>query len=93
MISILYFKSSWCNPCKALTPLLTEVVSSLQNIPLITVDIDEKPEMALQYNVMGVPTMIVVKDGAEAFRKSGLVTKQALTEILSQFADKQVLNG
>jgi len=94
MINLMYFKAAWCGPCKSLSPMLTEVVNGLGNLPMITIDIDERPEMALQYGVQSVPTLIVVKDGAEAFRQSGLVTRGRLMEVLRQFASaKQVLNG
>ena len=94
MINLIYFKAAWCGPCKTLSPMLTEVVDALGNLPMITVDIDQRPEMALQYGVKSVPTLIVVKDGVEAYRQTGLVTRGRLAEVLSQYAGaKQVLNG
>lgn len=71
------FSAEWCVNCK---PLKTILESNPLSIPLIEIDIDEHPELAQQYNVRGVPTMVLVQDGKEVSRKVGLLTASELTE-------------
>ena len=71
------FGASWCGPCKSLGVILE---NNPLPIPLVEIDIDEHPELAQQYNVRGVPTMVLVEDGQEVTRKVGLQTAVQLQE-------------
>ena len=71
------FGASWCVNCKPLGAILE---TNPLSIPLVEIDIDEHPELAQQYNVRGVPTMVLVEDGQEVTRKVGLQTAVQLQE-------------
>ena len=69
MKQILKFKAVWCGPCKSLTNLLEGVDLGM---PVTEIDIDQDFETAVQYNIRNVPTMVVIEDGKEVKRLSGL---------------------
>ena len=71
------FSAVWCGPCRSLGTILE---NNPLPIPLVEIDIDEHPELAQQYNVLGVPTMVLVEDGQEIARKVGLQTVVQLQE-------------
>ena len=71
------FSAEWCVNCKPLSKILEQNPLS---IPLIEIDIDEHPELAQQYNVRGVPTMVLIENGAEVLRKVGAQTASQLQE-------------
>lgn len=69
MDKVLKFQASWCGPCKALSmTLLNEDIG----VPVEEVDVDSNREMAIQYGVRGVPTMVYVRDDQEVARFTGV---------------------
>ncbi|MEO0066430.1 MAG: hypothetical protein RI983_1756 [Bacteroidota bacterium] len=80
------FFAEWCGPCKMMSPILKEVKDSLGDaITIIKVDVDKNPQAAAAYQVQGVPTLIVFKNGKPLWRQSGVVPKNSLINILEQF--------
>lgn len=71
------FSANWCQPCKQLSKVLETTELS---IPLVEIDIDEHPELAQQYGVRGVPTMVLLENGSEITRKTGMLTSVQLQE-------------
>ena len=69
MLEYLYFSAKWCTPCRVLAPTMLEVSKT---IPVKKIDIDENPQLASQWGVRGVPTVIGVKDGQEVRRIVGV---------------------
>lgn len=57
------FFATWCGPCKMLSPVLEKVAEKHPDVKVVKVDVDQASDLASQYGVMGVPTMIVFKDG------------------------------
>lgn len=72
---LLKFSASWCVNCKPLTEVVHR--AALQT-PVIEIDIDDEPELAQQYNVRGVPTLVLMKNGTEISRKVGSLTESQL---------------
>ena len=68
MKKFLYFTAPWCGPCKMLAPLMEELANEL---PIEKIDVDTDAEMTVKYNVMNVPTVILVKDEQEVTRTVG----------------------
>lgn len=76
-MEVLRFTASWCQPCKALAKQIDELGLSEG---VTVVDIDEKPEMAQQFGVRGVPTLVVIENGKELKRMVGIKPKDVLLE-------------
>ena len=69
----LYFSASWCGPCKMLAPIMNDVS---QQIPVQKVDVDSEFELASQYNVRNVPTVVLLDNGQEVKRFVGVQPKE-----------------
>ena len=69
----LYFSASWCGPCKTLGPIMNDVS---QQIPVQKVDVDSEFELASQYNVRNVPTVVLLDNGQEVKRFVGVQPKE-----------------
>lgn len=81
------FTAAWCGPCKMMAPILKEVKQELgDSATIIKVDVDQSPEAAQAYNIQGVPTLILFKEGKILWRQSGVVPKNNLTKIIKQFS-------
>ncbi len=79
------FFAEWCGPCKMMAPILKDVKKEIgDTATIIKVDIDKSPEAANQYQVQGVPTLILFKNGNPLWRQSGVVPKAALINIIKQ---------
>ncbi len=69
MLEYLYFTAKWCAPCRQLAPIMAQVSNSVK---VIKIDIDENPQIASQWNVRGVPTVILTDGGVEVNRHVGV---------------------
>lgn len=79
------FYADWCGPCKMLAPILKQVKSELKdNIKVIKIDVDKNQNLATQYQVRGVPTMILFKNNQPVWRQSGVLQKQDIINIVNQ---------
>ena len=79
------FFADWCGPCKMLAPILKEVKDELKDeIKIIKIDVDKNQQLASQYQVRGVPTMILFKNKQQLWRQSGVLQKQDLINIINQ---------
>jgi len=77
------FYADWCGPCKTLAPILKEVKTELgANIKIIKIDVDKNQQLAAKYQVRGVPTMLLFKNGSQLWRQSGVLQKQELINII-----------
>jgi len=78
----LKFEASWCQPCKMLTKVMEDAADKITTT-VEKVDIDENMELAKQYGIRGVPTMVLVDDeGKEIKRQSGVMMEAQLLEFL-----------
>lgn len=79
------FFADWCGPCKMLAPILKEVKGELgESIKIVKIDVDKNQPLAAQYQVRGVPTMILFKNGKQLWRQSGVLQKNDLVSIINQ---------
>ena len=79
------FFATWCGPCKVLSPILDQVKAELGDaIKIVKIDVDKNQPLAAQYQVRGVPTMLLFKNGKQLWRQSGVLQKQELVQIIQQ---------
>lgn len=81
-ITVIDFWASWCMPCKMLSPIVDEVAEEMQDVTVGKVNIDEQQELAMQFGIMSIPTLVVLQDGKEVKRSAGFITKQAMKDLL-----------
>lgn len=80
------FFAEWCNPCKMLAPILVSVKEELgENIKIVKIDVDKNQQLAANYQVRGVPTLILFREGKELWRQSGVMQKHELVSLLQNY--------
>ncbi len=81
------FFANWCGPCKQLTPILRDVKKELgAAIKIVKIDVDKNEPLAAKYQVRGVPTLLLFKDGKQVWRQSGVLPKNDLLQIIKAHA-------
>ena len=80
MKSIKYFSAAWCGPCKAFKPVMNEIRNEGYYVEFI--DIDMLTDLAQQYNVRSVPTVVIEENGKEVSRFVGVIPKQQVIDKL-----------
>ena len=80
------FWAEWCGPCKAITPILTELADELgDQVTIAKVNVDDNPDLAMRYNVMSIPTLLVFSGGEVHKRLVGAKGKAQLLQELDEF--------
>lgn len=79
---LLDFWASWCGPCRMVSPLIDEIAEESSDFKVGKVNVDEQQELARKFNVMSIPTILVIKDGKEAKRSIGAIPKQEILALL-----------
>ena len=76
------FYADWCGPCDAMAPVIEELAKELEGkVKVGKINVDENPDIAVEYNVMSIPTLIVFKNGKEEKRLVGLRNKEELINL------------
>ena len=73
--------ADWCGPCKMLSPVL-EKISEEENIDIVKINVDNEQELAREYGIMSIPTLIVFENGKEINKNIGLCSKQDIKEMI-----------
>lgn len=76
------FFANWCGPCRMLLPIVDEFAKENPHIKVGKVNVDEESELAKQFRVMTIPTVLVFKDGKEVKRSVGVISEEELEELL-----------
>ena len=78
------FYADWCGPCKMLSPIIDEVAQENDDIKVVKVNVDESSDIALEYKVMSIPTLLVIKNGQEVARSIGVIDKSEIKNMLAK---------
>lgn len=77
------FYADWCGPCKMMSPILKQVKDNLgDRVSIIKIDVDKNQELAAKYQVKGVPTLMLFKNGKQIWRQSGVIQKDEIINII-----------
>lgn len=79
---LLDFYADWCGPCRMVAPFVEEIADENPQILVCKINVDNEPELAQQFAVSTIPTLIVIKDGKITNQLSGAVPKQRILALL-----------
>jgi thioredoxin 1 len=80
------FFATWCGPCKMMSPILQDLAKEMgEQVRILKIDVDKNPAAAQAYQVQGVPTLIIFKNGQIKWRQSGVVQQAQLKQLLTSF--------
>ena len=79
---LLDFWASWCGPCRMVSPIVDEIADERSNIKVGKINVDEEPDLAGQFRVMSIPTLIVIKDGKVTNQAVGARPKEQILALL-----------
>ncbi|WP_027136607.1 thioredoxin [Gaetbulibacter saemankumensis] len=78
------FFAEWCGPCKMMSPILKQVKDSLgDDVSIIKIDVDKNQSIAAKFQVRGVPTLVLFKNGNQLWRQSGVVQANDLVSLIN----------
>jgi thioredoxin 1 len=77
------FYADWCQPCKMVSPILSEVKKSMgEKVRIIKIDVDKNPSIASKYNIRGVPTLMLFKNGQLRFNQAGVIPAEQIKNLI-----------
>ena len=79
------FWAEWCGPCKQISPILEEIANEKDNLNILKLNIDENPVTPQKYNVRGIPTLMLFKDGKLIDTKIGSLPKSSLEDWINSY--------
>ena len=81
---LLDFWASWCGPCKMLAPIVEEIAEEYSDVTLGKINVDEQMELAIQFGIVSIPTLIVYQDGNEVAKSIGYCSKADVLKLLGK---------
>ena len=82
-VSLLDFYADWCGPCRMVLPLVDEIASERDDILVGKINVNDNPELAREFGVISIPTLVVMQDGKILKKVSGARNKAQILELLS----------
>ena len=79
---LLDFWASWCGPCRMVSPILDEIAAQTTDVKVGKIKVDEQRELAAAFNIMSIPTLVVIKDGKIANQAAGVRPKAQILKML-----------
>ena len=77
------FFATWCGPCRMLSPVVDEVSEEISDVKFLKVDVDEAGDIAADYHILSIPTLIIFKDGNVVAKQMGLLSKSQLIDFIN----------
>lgn len=76
------FWAAWCGPCRMLSPVIDEIAAENSDIKVVKINVDEQPELAQEFNVMTIPSLLVFKNGEKVNQSAGVKPKQLILQMV-----------
>lgn len=78
------FWASWCGPCRMVIPIVEEIAEEREDIKVVKINVDEEQELAMQYQIMSIPTLMVFKNGEITAQALGALPKNQILDLLEK---------
>ena len=79
---LLHFWATWCGPCRMVSPIVDQIADERSDIKVGKINVDEQPELAQQFRIISIPTLVVMKDGQIANKAVGAMPKEEILALL-----------
>ena len=76
------FYADWCGPCKMFAPIIESVANENEDVKVVKINVDNAQDLAIKYQVMSIPTVVIIKDGKEVNRNVGMASKSQILEMV-----------
>lgn len=86
---IVDFFAEWCGPCQVFAPVVEDLATSDNSLDVVKIDIDADRDLAIQYNIEAVPTLVVFKNGKELDKVTGILDKTGLNNFINQYKNRE----
>lgn len=92
MITVLRFTADWCGPCKQYKPVFEKWAATRKDITILSVDVDEHPDLAKRYRVSSIPTTVILQDGILSDSHAGVMSNKQLENFVDNRNDIKTRN-
>ncbi len=81
-LTVVDFWASWCGPCRLLSPIVEELAGEMTDVNFAKVNVDDEPDLANRFGINAIPTLVLLKGGAQVAQSVGLKTKGELRSLI-----------
>ena len=81
-LSLIDFYADWCGPCRMVMPIVEDIASEREDLLVVKVNVDDNQNLAREFGVFSIPTLVVMKDGKEIARSTGAKPKEKILEMV-----------
>lgn len=81
-LSLIDFYADWCGPCRMVMPIVEDIASEREDLLVVKVNVDDNQDLAREFGVFSIPTLVVMKDGKEIARSTGAKPKEKILEMV-----------